>query len=120
MAGDPVLTQVVRGTEVEAEHRGAFAVIGPDGVVESAGDIDALRYPRSSLKPFQALPLLARSLEWSRGLSAAEVAVMVASHSGGSLHLAAVLVRSRNRRQCPAYPHSGAGSVACPVRRALN
>jgi len=43
----------------ESRHLGAAVVVGPDGVVlRSVGDVGASIYPRSCLKPLQALTVL--------------------------------------------------------------
>ena len=59
MKANPIFVEITRGGLTESIHRGAYAVIKDDAtVVSSAGDIDKLTYPRSSLKPLQALPLI--------------------------------------------------------------
>src|SRR5437016_5232202 len=56
---NPVLVEVTRGDLVESVHRGAMAIADAGGAIRwSIGDIGAPVYPRSSLKPVQALPLL--------------------------------------------------------------
>ena len=56
---NPVLVEVARGGRVESLHRGAAAVVDADGtIVFSLGDIRMPIYPRSAVKPLQALALI--------------------------------------------------------------
>jgi L-asparaginase II len=87
---EPTLAQVYRGDLLEAEHRGSWCWVDASGVRAGGGDPAARRWPRSALKPLQALPLFASGEPERLGLSAAERAVLVASHSGGRRHVAAV------------------------------
>lgn len=84
---NPVLVEITRGTRVESQHRGSYAVVDPDGkIVASAGDIDAPVFPRSAVKAFQALPLLETGAADKYQLTDAEIALCVASHSGEPEH----------------------------------
>jgi L-asparaginase II len=59
---NPVLVEITRGDLVESIHRGSITIADADGrIAFSLGDIDSPVYPRSSLKPIQALPLLESS-----------------------------------------------------------
>lgn len=88
---NPVLVEVTRGPMVESRHHGAFAVIDVrGGVVVQAGDIDAPVFPRSAIKPIQALPLIETGAADAFGLSDAEVALACASHNGEKRHVDAV------------------------------
>jgi L-asparaginase II len=90
-ATPPVLVEVTRGTMVESRHRGAAAIVDPTGrVVRAWGDIEATIYPRSSIKPIQALPLLESGAADAFGLSDAELALSCASHQGEARHAAGV------------------------------
>jgi len=85
-----------RGGHPENVHFGSFAVVTAAGdVLASAGDIDFPQFTRSSLKPFQALPLIAQAVErWA--LDDADIALLCASHSGEPRHterVAALLAR---------------------------
>jgi len=63
------------------------AIVDAEGQVRAAlGDIDAMVYPRSSLKPIQALPLLETGAASRYGLSDEHVALACASHSGEAMH----------------------------------
>ena len=56
---NPVLVEVTRGSVVESRHRGAAAVIDLARPQTAAwGDVDAVVFPRSAVKPLQALPLV--------------------------------------------------------------
>jgi len=84
---NPVLVSALRGDLVECQHRGAIAICDPKGrIVESLGDIDALVYPRSSIKPLQALPLVETGAADHFQLSNAELALACASHGAEPAH----------------------------------
>ena len=86
----PVLAELWRGDLVESFHRGSFAVLDADGaVVRQAGDIERPVYPRSAVKGLQALPLIETGAADRYGLSAAELALACASHSGEPRHVEA-------------------------------
>ena len=88
---NPVLVEVTRGDMVESRHRGAFAVVDVHGrVVESAGNIEALVFARSAIKPIQALPLIETGAAASFELGNAEIALACASHNGESRHVEVV------------------------------
>jgi L-asparaginase II len=104
--GDAVeLATLDRSGFLESRHAGSAVVLGPDGtVLRSLGDVDAPIFPRSCMKPFQALAVLASGVD----LSPEEMVIATASHSGTARHIA--LVRSVLARaglgdealQCPA------------------
>ncbi|QEL23063.1 asparaginase [Bosea sp. F3-2] len=84
---NPVLAEVTRGNVVESRHRGSAIVIDADGgVVFAAGDIERPVFPRSAVKAIQALPLLESGAADRYGLTEAEIALAVSSHSGEPLH----------------------------------
>lgn len=84
---NPILVEITRGELVESVHRGSIAIARADGeIVFSLGDIDALVYPRSSLKPIQALPLLESGAAEVFGLGDEEIALACASHTGEPMH----------------------------------
>ncbi|MGE5441714.1 MAG: asparaginase [Bacteroidota bacterium] len=87
---NPVLIEVSRGAAVESRHRGAAVVVDSRGGRRAAwGDVDAIVFPRSSVKPLQALPLLESGAAARFGVSARELALACASHSGEPDHVAA-------------------------------
>lgn len=79
------LAHVVRGGVIEGVHHGSVVVLAADGSVEfRAGDIEASFYPRSALKPVQAVGLLRAGLP---PLDDEALALTAASHSGEERHL---------------------------------
>lgn len=102
MAGPAHVPLVVatRGDAVENVHYGSIAVVDRSGrVLRSAGDPRAPTFTRSTLKPFQALPLMRDDGPRAFGFDEREVALMTASHSGEPFHVAAVdglLDKARN------------------------
>lgn len=108
---NPVLVEVTRGALVESVHRGAVAVANADGaMVLSLGDVESPVYPRSSLKPLQALPLVESGAADAFGLGSEQIALACASHSGEPMHttrVAAWLKRiglSESDLACGAHP----------------
>jgi L-asparaginase II len=96
---NPVLVEVLRGTQVESAHTGAIAVCDPDGgLVLALGDTGRRIYPRSAVKAFQALPLIESGVADALGLSDDEIALAVSSHGGEPAHVATarrMLARAR-------------------------
>jgi L-asparaginase II len=83
-----VLVEAVRGAWVESSHRGAIAVADAAGkIVRSLGDVDRLVYPRSSLKPIQALPLVETGAADGFALGDEELALACGSHRGEAVHV---------------------------------
>lgn len=79
------VAQLVRGGVIEGIHYGSVVVLGADGTVElQIGDIEAAFYPRSSLKPVQAVAMLRAGLPLDGEL----LSLAAASHSGEERHLA--------------------------------
>jgi len=89
------LAEQTRDGLVESIHYGSLIALGPAADGESrtnpdtqpetklaAGDPDAPIYPRSSLKPLQAVALLRAGLELPQDL----LALTAASHSGAAMH----------------------------------
>jgi L-asparaginase II len=69
---------------VESRHLGAAAVVDGRGeLVRSLGDTSALIYPRSTLKPLQAIA----ALRAGAPLHGAQLVLAAASHAGGDEHL---------------------------------
>jgi L-asparaginase II len=83
----PVLAHVVRDGVIESVHRGHVVVAAADGAVAAAlGDSDRLLYPRSALKPFQALGSLDLLDAEGVGLDLDGLAIACASHTGSAMH----------------------------------
>jgi L-asparaginase II len=84
---NPVLVEVTRGTLVESVHRGSVTIADASGeIVFAMGDIGTPVYPRSSLKPIQALPLVESGAADAFGLNTEHIALACASHSGEPMH----------------------------------
>ncbi len=85
------LAVVTRGDATESVHYGSVAVVDADGrVIYAAGDPEFLTTTRSTLKPLQALPLVAGGGVERFGFSLPQVALLCASHSGEPRHVEAV------------------------------
>lgn len=83
-AGCVELARVERSGLVESRHLGAAALVNASGaVVRSLGDAGSLIYPRSTLKPLQAIAVL----EAGAPLVGAQLVLATASHAGGPEHL---------------------------------
>lgn len=84
---NPVLVNTLRGEVIENRHRGAIAICDPKGrLVHSWGEVDALVYPRSAIKPLQALPLVESGAADYFQLSGTELALACSSHSAEPDH----------------------------------
>ena len=85
---NPVLVEVSRGPLVESRHRGAVAIVAADGgMVLQIGDADEPVFPRSAVKGMQAIALIESGAADRFGLSAEEIALACASHSGEPRHI---------------------------------
>ncbi|WP_090020829.1 asparaginase [Limimonas halophila] len=90
-APNPVCVEVTRGARVESRHRAAVAVVDTDGrVVLRAGAVEAPVYPRSAIKPLQALPLVESGAAEALDVGDAELAVACGSHAGAREHVETV------------------------------
>ncbi|MFK0156420.1 asparaginase [Streptomyces sp. NPDC090499] len=79
------VAHLIRGGVVEGIHYGSVVVLGADGQVQfQLGDIEAACYPRSALKPVQAVAMLRAGLPLDGDL----LSLAAASHSGEERHLA--------------------------------
>ena len=86
---NPVLVELVRGALTESRHRGAVAVVDADGAsVLVLGDVAQPVYPRSAVKPLQALPLVESGAADRYGFGDEELALACASHGGEGAHVA--------------------------------
>lgn len=104
------LAHVVRGGVVESAHRGHLVALDRDGTpVRQVGDPDVVFFPRSSLKPLQAVAMLRAGVELDGEL----LALACASHSGEPMHVDGVrrILAGAGRteddlRNTPDYPLS--------------
>ncbi|RUR01151.1 asparaginase [Labedella endophytica] len=81
------LAVVERSGFVESRHIGSAVVLSPDGtVLRSHGSPNAPVFPRSSMKPFQALAVLNAGV----ALRDEQAALATASHAGTTRHVSVV------------------------------
>lgn len=81
------LAEVVRGGVVESAHLGHLVVLDPDGaVILSVGEPTTTIWPRSSVKPLQAVAMLRHGLTLPDRL----LALASSSHNGEPQHVAGV------------------------------
>ncbi len=86
-----LFVEVTRNDTVESRHFGAAVVCDFKGsVLESWGDIEKLVFPRSALKPFQAIGVVESGASDHYALSNAEISLACASHRGEPMHLEGV------------------------------
>jgi L-asparaginase II len=89
--GNPVLIELTRGALVESTHAGVLAIARSDGAIAgSIGDIGRPVFPRSAIKPLQALPFVESGTVERFRFGAPEIAIACASHSGTPRHVALV------------------------------
>lgn len=81
------LAVVERSGLIESRHLGAAAVVDADGaLLRTVGDVRALVYPRSTLKPMQAIAVLRAGVD----LDGEQLALAAASHGATLEHLRVV------------------------------
>ncbi len=121
---NPVLIEITRGNLVESVHRGSIAIVDAGGkTVFALGDVESPVYPRSSLKPVQALPLVESGAADAFGLGPEELALACASHSGEPMHterVAAWLARigcEASDLACGAHPSRFEPVAEAMIRR---
>ncbi|HWY73202.1 MAG TPA: asparaginase [Burkholderiaceae bacterium] len=123
--GHVPLLATTRGRTVECVHYGSIAVCDRHGdLVAALGDVHALNFARSALKPVQALPFIEDDGPSRFGFGSHEVALMCASHSGEAVHVRIVrrmLARigaAQSDLQCGCHPplYYGATGEPAPPR----
>jgi L-asparaginase II len=88
---NPVLVEVTRGGVVESIHCGAAILVDADlNTVASWGDVDRPIFPRSALKPLQALAFVESGAADRSGLDERHLALACASHNGEVRHTVTV------------------------------
>lgn len=103
-----LLAEATRGDWVESLHTGWAVVVDAHGhVIEEMGD-EVEVFARSSLKPFQAMPLLLSGAADRLGLTETELAIACSSHSGTERHVAEARSLLRKAGVDPALLHCGA------------
>ena len=120
------LAYLTRAGIIESRHQGLVCLTGPDGkLIQEHGNSRKLIYPRSAVKPLQALAMRRAGLK----LSGAELAMSSASHQGTSEHTQIVLSilegagLSEADLQCPvAWPGnlSARAALTSETRAAFN
>jgi len=84
----PVLVEVTRSDDVESRHRASAVIVTAEGtVVESWGDPELPVFPRSSIKPIQAMPLILSGAADAFNLKDAELTIACGSHNGEPGHV---------------------------------
>ena len=86
----PTLPKVVearRGGRAESRHAVHAVVVDQKGRVVAGADPGGTVFPRSAVKPFQALPLVASGAADAFGLGQEELALACASHGGEPMHV---------------------------------
>ncbi|MEN9603418.1 MAG: hypothetical protein RLZZ06_480 [Actinomycetota bacterium] len=83
-AGDfEVVAHLIREGLVESRHHGIAALVGPDGkLIDEVGKAKRLIFPRSSVKPLQAVATTSLGAK----LSGAHLAISAGSHQGTEDH----------------------------------
>jgi L-asparaginase II len=120
------LAYLTRAGIIESRHHGLVCLTGPDGkLIQEHGNSRKLIYPRSAVKPLQALAMRRAGLN----LSGAQLAMSSASHQGTPEHTAIVLSiledagLSESDLMCPvAWPGNPAARAAAgnETRAAFN
>ena len=87
MSAKPFEVVITRGTQVESRHQ-VHAVLYSQttGIKEVYGDSHLPVFPRSALKPIQALPLILSGAAEHFQVSSKELALACASHRGEPMH----------------------------------
>jgi len=82
------LVDVTRGGEIESLHFGHFTVATPDGsIVDGAGDERFVTFPRSALKPIQALHLVESGAADAYRLEDKHLCLACSSHWAEPFHV---------------------------------
>lgn len=88
---NPILVEVTRSPAVESVHRGSAVIVDRRGrVVRFWGDMNQAIFPRSAIKPLQAIPLVRTGAARALDLSPEEIAMACASHGGEPVHTSTV------------------------------
>ena len=79
---------VYRGQHLESTHDFHAAVVNSEGtLLYYSGNPDRYVFPRSSMKPFQIIPVLESGVIEAFSLKGKEISVMCSSHSGEAGHI---------------------------------
>lgn len=88
MFSSPLIINVRRNGVTESIHRVHALVVKNGKLIQVQGDAGFITYPRSSLKPVQALPLIETGAAEKFNLTSKEVAFASASHNAEPNHIA--------------------------------
>jgi L-asparaginase II len=120
---NPVLVEATRDPAVESRHAGAAAVVDTAGrIVAAWGDVDRPVFPRSAIKPLQALFLVECGAADAFKLGARELALACASHGGEPAHVATVTAwlasvgLTESDLECGAHPPSAEAAALALLR----
>jgi len=110
---NPLTVEVTRGEMVESRHRGSAIVVDAKGkILHAWGDTDRLIYPRSAIKPLQAIAFVESGAADACNAHPQEIAFACASHNGEPHHVNGVsawlkrLGLSPDHLECaPHWPH---------------
>jgi L-asparaginase II len=116
-----VVAELARDGLVESRHWGIAALVGPDGkVIDEIGKSKRLIFPRSSIKPLQAVAARRAGLR----LEGAQLAISAGSHQGTEAHAELVLGilagagLTADSLQCPvAWPGNSDARKAASVEK---
>jgi len=87
VSATPVAVELWRGPACESRHRVAVAVAETGGrLVHAIGDVATPVFPRSAIKPIQAVPLVETGAADAFDLGDGELALACASHAGEPMH----------------------------------
>ena len=91
LSSDPIILEVHRGTMVESRHRCHAVICNAVGdVVHAWGDTTLSIFPRSAIKPMQALALIETGAAQHFHLNDERIALAAASHAASQAHVMAV------------------------------
>lgn len=118
LSGSQVRVRVTRGPERESVHAVHGVIVGVGRWEEIRfGEPETLAYWRSSMKPFQALPLVEDEVTTAYGFDPADLALCCASHHGTPAHVrrvAGILERlglSEDALACGPHPPFDEGAA---------
>lgn len=112
-AAAPVLVEVRRGDLVESRHRGHVVQVNAYGDIERAVGDPAIEVTlRSAVKPFALAALVESGAADDLRLSAPELAVMAASHTGEDRHVRTLQGVFRRAGVSQSFLRCGAGMPA--------
>jgi L-asparaginase II len=109
---------VLRGDRIESRHRVSYAIADSSGALAYGhGDLASAVYPRSAIKPVQALAMLESGAAERFSICDRELALACGSHSGEPVHVEAVrawlarLGLDESALACGAHPPLNAGQA---------